>query len=185
MDPPVRPLSVLFARGVIARLAIWPALRIAVEENWGGPDAAQKRTWLASVIVDAFEEQGPTPDDIYIEETLLQVMADEFEVVLEDSSAESVAKDVVRLWKDVHDGKQELVRRFEELAEKSKGKKTIVEEKVVDGAEWEEEEKDDDDGDGDSSEDGTPMLVDQLARERPEVDEDGFTMVKGKGRQHK
>jgi len=178
------PLCILFARGVIARLAIWPALRIAVEQNWGGPDAVQKRTWLASVIVDAFEEQDPPPDDIYIEETLLQVMADEFEVVLEDGSAESVAKDVVRLWEDVHRGQQDLVLSFEGLAGKSKGKKTIVEEKVVDGEEWE----DSGDEDEDSSEEDAPMLVDpplERPKDEPEVDEDGFTMIKGKTRQHK
>ena len=84
--------SVLFARGVIARLAYWPALRIAVEQGWGGPASAQKRTWLASVLVDEFEgAAGAAPDAEYVEELLLQAVADEFEAVLEDGSAAAVA----------------------------------------------------------------------------------------------
>ena len=57
---------VAFARGVIARLAVWPVLRLAVQENWGGPKAEDKRTWLAPEIVDAFETQDPLPDDQYV-----------------------------------------------------------------------------------------------------------------------
>ena len=135
--------SVLFARGVIARLAIWATLRIAVKENWGGPGASSKRTWLASVIVDAFEEQKPIPDDQYIEELLLQVMSDEYETVIEDGSAEAVAVDIVRLWDETQIGKGDLVVKFEELAEKARGKTPNVQEQVV------SEDDDDDDDDWD------------------------------------
>ena len=120
--------SVLFARGVIARLAYWPALRIAVDQGWGGPESAEKRTWLASVLVDDFEEQDPKPDVDYVEDRLLQVMTDEFDAVLEDGSAEAVAKDVVRLWEEVVAGRTELLVEFEERADKLKGKKVQVEE---------------------------------------------------------
>ena len=151
--------SVLFARGVIARLAIWATLRIAVQENWGGPGSSSKRTWLASVIVDSFEEQTPTPDDQYIEELLLQVMSDEFETVIEDGSTEAVAVDIVRLWDETQSGKGDLVFKFEELAEKVRGKMPNVQEQVV---------NDDDDWDVDED-------------EEDEGDEDGFT-VKGRAR---
>ena len=168
--------SVLFARGVIARLAIWPALRIAVEQGWGGPEGTEKRTWLASVIVDAFEEQNPTPDAIYLEDTLLQVMEDEFETTLEDSSAEVVAQDIVGLWDHIHLGKQDMVLRLEELAEKLKGKKTNVQ-----GTNEEVEmEDDDDDFEDDSDNDQAPELLQHDSQ--PEVDEDGFTTVKSKGK---
>jgi pre-rRNA-processing protein TSR2 len=140
--PETRPsaTSVLFARGVIARLAIWATLRIAVKENWGGPGASSKRTWLASVIVDAFEEQKPIPDDQYIEELLLQVMSDEFETVIEDGSAEAVAVDIVHLWDETQIGKGDLVVKFEELAEKVRGKMPNVQEQVVSEDEDEDED---------------------------------------------
>ena len=107
--------SILFARGVIARLAYWPALRIAVDQLWGGPESAAKRTWLASVLVDDFEDApsaADTPDADYVEDRFLQVMADEFDAVLEDGSAEAVAKDLVRLWAEVALGRDALVREF-------------------------------------------------------------------------
>ncbi|KAH9483284.1 Pre-rRNA-processing protein TSR2 [Psilocybe cubensis] len=175
------PSSVLFARGVISRLAIWPILRVAVQENWGGPDAAAKRTWLASVIVDAFEEQTPTPDDQYVEEMILQIMEDEFEAVVEDGSAESVAQDIVRLWDESKVGTQDLVLKFEQLADGLKGKKTEVQVQVADG----EEEWSDEDGDDDEAGDEAPQLLEHpipKASKEPEIDEDGFTLVKGKGR---
>ena len=174
--------SVLFARGVIARLAIWATLRIAVNENWGGPGASSKRTWLASVIVDAFEEQTPTPDDQYIEELLLQVMSDEFEAVIEDGSAEAVAVDIVRLWDETQNGKGELVVKFEELAEKVGGRMPNVQEQVVsDDDDWDDED-DEDEGD---EEEAPPLVERPVSRQltkKPEIDEDGFTMVKGKVR---
>jgi pre-rRNA-processing protein TSR2 len=184
--PETHPLasSVLFARGVIARLAIWATLRIAVKENWGGPGASSKRTWLASIIVDAFEEQTPTPDDQYIEELLLQVMSDEFETVVEDGSAEAVAVDIVRLWDETRIGKGDLVVDYEELAEKVRGKMPDVQEQVVsdDDDDWDDEEDEDEGGDSEEA----PRLVERpdskQVIKQPEIDEDGFTMVKGKAR---
>ncbi len=173
--------SVLFARGVIARLAYWPALRIAVDQGWGGPESAEKSTWLASVLVDDFEEQDPKPDLDFVEDRLLQAMADEFDANLEDGSAEAVAKDIVSLWEEVSAGKTDLLKVFEESADKLKGKKITVEEAAGDNSDWE------DMSDDDESEDEAPQLVEsqRAPKEQPEVDEDGFTTVKGKGRSHR
>ncbi|KAG6837058.1 hypothetical protein H0H93_015629 [Arthromyces matolae] len=176
------PTSVLFARGVIARLAIWPTLRLAVQEGWGGPGAAEKRTWLASIIVDAFEEQSPPPDDQYIEELLLQIMADEYEVVVEDGSAESVAQDTVRLWEESKVGNSDSVVKFEELARGVQGKKVDFQK-----APENEDEEWEDEGDGsdeEEEEEEAPQLLPPPSQPKnePEIDEDGFTLVKGKGK---
>ena len=173
--------SVLFARGVIARLAYWPALRIAVDQGWGGPESAEKRTWLASVLVDDFEEQDPQPDLDYVEDRLLQVMADEFDANLEDGSAEVVAKDIVRLWEEVSVVKTDLLKDFEDRAEKLKGKKIDVEEAAGDNSDWE------DMSDDEEPEDEALQLVERqrAPKEQPEVDEDGFTTVKGKSKSHR
>ena len=175
------PASILFARGVIARLAIWATLRIAVQENWGGPHGPAKRTWLASAIVDSFENQITNPpDDVYIEETLLQVMADEFETEIEDGSAESVAKDIVRLWEETQAGKEESVIRFEGLAEKVRGKRVNAEEKAV--SDEDEEWEDDEITDGEEA----PQLLSRVEGPAPPresvVDQDGFTLVQSKRR---
>ncbi|KAJ7039390.1 Pre-rRNA-processing protein TSR2-domain-containing protein [Mycena alexandri] len=191
MDTPVPAAvpphsSVLFARGVIARLATWDTLRLAVQEGWGGPGALQKRTWLASVIVDAFEETVPTPDDQYVEEILVQVLADEFDTDLEDGSAEPVALDVVRLWEETRVGRDALVLKFESKAEGLRGKRAVAQEIANNDAdEWEEEEGDEDDSGMDEEIEEVPQLMEPRRREEPEVDEDGFTMVKGKGKSHR
>jgi len=49
-------------------------------------------------------------------------MSDESETVIEDGSAENVAKGIVKLGDDTRIGKQDLVLKFEDLAEKVKGK---------------------------------------------------------------
>lgn len=177
--------SILLARGVIARLAIWPALRLAVDNNWGGPDGAEKRTWLASVIVDAFEQEDPIPDDTYVELTLLQVMVDEFDTVLEDDSSESVARDIVRLWDEVRVGNIDSVLKFEEQADKIRGKALQADEVAADDDDWEDEDDESDNEDGD---DDAPQLLSHSPRAQPpapEMDEDGFTLIKGKGKSHR
>lgn len=178
---------ILFARGVIAILETWPALKIAVTESWGGPDGAGKRRWMAGEIVDAFERPPSEgiPDEDYIEDMMLQIMADEFDTNLEDGSGERVGKDVVRLWKCITMTKTgtEEVTRLEGLADKQRGKKVQVKVEAcsddeVDGEGSEEE------GDW-SDEDEAPRLIDhQQPKEpaQPEVDEDGFTLVKKKGK---
>ncbi|KAF8893268.1 Pre-rRNA-processing protein TSR2-domain-containing protein [Mucidula mucida] len=186
MSAPTRPppSSVLFARGVIARLKTWHTLSLAIQESWGGPGGPEKRTWLASVIVDAFEEQSLTPDDQYVEEILLQVMSDEFDTEVEDGSAEPVAIDIVKMWEDSRMGVDKLVLRFEETADKLKGEKMEV---SVAEEEWEDTEGDDseigDEEEANESGDRVPQLIDSSSgKNGPVIDEDGFTLVKGKGR---
>ncbi|KAJ7070129.1 Pre-rRNA-processing protein TSR2-domain-containing protein [Mycena amicta] len=189
--PAVPPsTSVLFARGVIARLATWDTLRLAVQEGWGGGSGSAKRTWLASVIVDAFEETVPVPDDQYVEEILVQVLSDEFDTVLQDGSAEPVAVDIVRLWEETTAGRDELVLKYETKADGLKGKRAVAQE--LPGEDEEEWVSDEDDGEDDSDamdEDEAPQLIEAQQeprrREEPEIDEDGFTMVKGKGKSHR
>lgn len=157
---------------------------MAVDQHWGGPDSSQKRTWLAGVIVDAFEEQDPTPDVPYVELTLLQVMEDEFDVVLEDGSAEDVARSIVELWKAAQKGNVEAVTTLEERADKLKGKSVQIEEAAGDNSDWEDESDEDGSGEEDEAEE-VPTLVDtstKPSRPQPEIDEDGFTLVQGRGK---
>ena len=179
-SPPSASLS--FAKGVIARLALWPALRIAVQNGWGGPDSTQKRTWIASVIVDTFEEQSTPPDAEYIEEMLLQIMDDEFETIVEDESAESVAKDITNLWKDIHLGDLAGLQHLEQQAN-AISNRPIPAQAGPPGAL--DTDSDGEEGDWESdSEDGG--VSDRAPDVRPsEVDEDGFTTVKGKHSKHR
>ncbi|KIN96521.1 hypothetical protein M404DRAFT_1006699 [Pisolithus tinctorius Marx 270] len=197
------PVIILFARGILARLKLWPALRIAVHNSWGGPESAEKQRWLAGVMVDQYEDHvpqtdapstsqsglglGTAPDASYVEEMLLQIMFDEFEVTLEDNSAYDVARDIVRLWEDVCGGRDILVKEWEAQAERIKGNVPRMEEGARSGSDW--EDTDDDEGEdsdvdmegGEGNREDVPQLLDH-SRHQPEVDEEGFTTVRRKGR---
>lgn len=91
--------------GVAYILHSWPALTLAVSSQWGGPNSEEKRDWLCGAIADMFpsldetltNQPDPTgedngePDDFDVEETLAQVMQDEFEVTIEDDSVVPVS----------------------------------------------------------------------------------------------
>ncbi|KAG1729090.1 Pre-rRNA-processing protein TSR2-domain-containing protein [Suillus paluster] len=198
------PTSILFARGLLARLALWPALRIAVHQNWGGPQSAQKQRWLAGVITDEFEASLPPlstsfttlnsapihpshtlpePDTEYIEAMLLQIMDDEFEVALEDGSAFDVARDAVRLWGDAKEGRDGYVKDLEMQAERMKGKMPQYEVDAGSGSDWEDSDGDEDESGSDGEDYGNDVVPQLLnhAKEVPDTDEDGFTIVKRKG----
>lgn len=181
------PLLILFARGVIARLATWSTLTIAVSSSWGGPSSSAKRTWLASEIVDAFEKSWQDgEDEIWVEEMLLQVMEDEFNTGIEDDSAMEVAKDIVKLWQllsqpsHAQEG-QKMIDELSDRADKLRGKK--IDMQIQDETLHEDEDgdwTDEDDDDLNGSGDEVPQLVPH--KHEPVIDEDGFTLVQGKSK---
>jgi pre-rRNA-processing protein TSR2 len=205
------PTILLFARGIIALLDLWPALTIAVREEWAGPDSADKKTWIASTLIDESESRIPilpnsTPptidpksaedpplDQDEIADLLNQMMSDEFDANIEDGSIDLIAGDVVRLWRDIirpgvvsaEDTVGALERKALEIR-----KKGVQAQK---GGELVEVEGDSGSDDGSGSGSGDEMDVDEapqlVPKEKekvePVVDEDGFTMVQGKGRKGK
>ena len=200
--------QIYLARALLARLAIWPVLRIAVDSSWGGPESKQKRSWMASELLDVFESSSShsntlSPntasnlvDEDYIEEMILQIMNDEFDCVIEDGSSTEVAEDLVKLWKEAQSGGEKAVEQsmkfWEEKERALQGKRIRAQEvKVEDEEGWDEDGSDS--GDGEDGEDGSeggmevdepPTLIDKRNKEDPVVDEDGFTLVKGKGKWH-
>jgi pre-rRNA-processing protein TSR2 len=184
---PPASVSVLFARGVLARLRTWQALTLAIAEGWGGPEGAAKLPWLAGAVVDAFEDPPAdgTPDAEYVEALLLQVMEDEFECTLEDGSAWDVARDVVRVWDAIArggDAARTLVEELEARAERVKGK-AVAAHRGED--EDDSTDEDGDDMDVDDGEEAPQLLVVEhtpAPKPDPIVDEDGFTLVQVKGK---
>ena len=191
--PNPHPSLILFARGVIARLEAWPALRVAVEQGWGGPASHDKRRWLASELVDAFDptssgnNDNPTPDAEYVALMLAQVLEDEFDAAFEDGSVEAVAADIVALW----GAGEDVVGLWEGKAEGVRGKKVDVREEVGSEGDEDEDEWEDEESGEEGEEDGAPQLmppaaastaeVQRPAKPKPVTDEDGFTLVQ-KGR---
>ena len=195
--------QVYFARTLLARLAVWPVLRIAVDSSWGGPESMQKRSWMASELLDVFESLSSSStlnpnsasnqvDEDYIEEMILQMMNDEFDCVVEDGSSTEVAADLVKLWKEAKsDGEQAIeqsMKFWEEKERAIQGHRIQAQEVKAEEEEWEEDGSasgDEDEEDGNRMEvDEPPALIDRRNKEGPVIDEDGFTLVKGNGRRH-
>jgi len=179
------PHLVLFARGVIALLHTWPALRLAVQESWGGPQSAEKRTWLASNLVDAFENEPL--DEEQVEHLLLDAMVDEFEAEIDDGSSYHVAQNIVRIWKAACDADAEEIGKLEAAADQLGKKQISTQQQVGNGDdEWSDEESASDDGE--SSHDAPQAIPPSPSSERtqPVIDEDGFQLVQkgGKRRGH-
>ena len=66
----------------------WSALAIAVQNEWAGPESSSKRDWLGGAVVDLFTfPPGKQIEVDDLEELLLQILEDEFELRLEDDSA--------------------------------------------------------------------------------------------------
>ena len=74
-----------------------------MQNQWGGPDSADKRDWLAGAIAEQFQKDTETDGDD-VADMLLQVMEDEFEVVVDDGSEVPIATKVIQIRTEVRDG---------------------------------------------------------------------------------
>jgi pre-rRNA-processing protein TSR2 len=174
-------------------LFTWPDLTLAVQNNWGGPNSAEKREWFAGAISELFPSPTsptsvPVPELEDVESRLLQIMEDEFEVVVDDDSSLDIAKQILGLYNQTLEGEFGGVRKLQEEFERrgSRGVESIragiVQEdtdgSVDDEEEWSGLSDSDEDGDVEMG-DAPPQLV-KKERAAPEVDEDGFEKVVGK-----
>ena len=172
--------------GITLAIHNWPALTMAVQSNWGGPTAGDKRDWLCGAISDMVNER-PETDAEDLEDVLGQVMNDEFDVVVDDESAVPVAAKIMEVRAQVARGEFAPIQEMWEAWQKKSAQKASnaaaafkkVEARDEDQETDAEEDEDEDDVDmGDA-----PALV-RAPKEKvePEVDEDGFTKVVGKKR---
>lgn len=208
---------VTFARATLDLLTFWPALRIAIQQGWGGPTGI---THLAEDIVDVFyttatqdisttnpnpsaptAESAVVPETDDIEDVLLHVLSHEFNITLEDGSESVIAKDLVGLWREciaravgAPPYAAGLIERFAAGAAKARaedGERQYAAQAEGDSSDDGESGSDDDMDDEDDVEMGEEHVHSAACahghshaprREEPEVDEDGFQMVKKGGR---
>ena len=205
-------LIIQLARGIDAILDLWPALRLAIAEKWAGDDSAQRKIDIQSYILDVFEDairqdhgsvdaavslqassSGAHPLDSVIDEEeladcLIAAMQEAFDVDLEDDSDQAVARDIVRLWKQLVRGNEAMLQEVEKMAAERAGQRVKArgqdgsENVDEDGNPVEDEDDEDEDEDEDQDmEDGdeAPKLVDskETPSREPVVDDDGFTLV--------
>lgn len=174
-----------FELGACLAIYKWDILTAAVESQWGGADSSDKRDWLVGAVVEMFDDSYV--DAGYVEERLLQVMSDEFDVEVEDESALPVAIEVIEVYRDCAKGDfarvADLHRKFQEKEElRAQGKLKKIEVHI------ENDDDEDDEGDwDDEEEDSAPQLTQEAPQEPagPVIDDDGFELVQKKGRGRK
>jgi pre-rRNA-processing protein TSR2 len=171
---------------VSLHLFAWPALTLAVQNAWGGDKqtSSDKRDWLAGAVSDLLTSNPPQIADVSdLEEVLLQVMNDEFEIVVDDGSAEEVARKVWGSAEKVQAGDvTELTEMYAKWQEKqAKGGEKLTgmvrgEDKEGDETDWDDEDDDEEDEDVELMDaPSIPAVPKQKAE--PEIDDDGFTKV--------
>lgn len=173
-----------FDLAIALTLASWSALSLAVQNSWGGPESSEKRDWFAGAISDLIATT-PDADVEYVEEFLLQVMNDEFDVNIDDGSGEETAAKIVGLRKLTSQGDfakvDEMYLEWQSRKQKTVDKQQEIIQMVTD--DYEDEDGTDLDSEdeevlGDINMEEAPPLV-KVSKEKiqPKIDDDGFTEV--------
>lgn len=181
---------------------LWPAMRLAVSEQWGGADSADKRDFLLSHLCDQYGNPGSAfePDLDDLADILEGYMIDEYEARLEDGSPDWVAGRIVGLHRVIFAPGEDFARaqaavgELEKAYQELKGKKAAFEQGAnqdgeVEGSEDEEMREarsmaQQHGGVTEADRQGARVGLEQdqarAAREQPQgpiVDEDGFETV--------
>ncbi|SSD59150.1 related to Pre-rRNA-processing protein TSR2 [Saccharomycodes ludwigii] len=177
-----------FELGVSMMIYKWDALDVAVENQWGGVDSAEKRDWITSIIVDLFKD-NKIVDVQLIEETLFYAMVDEFETQIEDDSALPISMGIIGIWRQCAAHDYSIVEQlYLQWKNKQENRQQNINSRRVqvgndplnpDVSDEEEEEEQNDYDDMDIDE--PPSLV-QPKPDMPIVDDDGFELVQKKGK---
>lgn len=176
-----------FDLSIALTLSTWSSLTLAVQNSWGGPQSSEKRDWFAGAISDLIANM-PDADVEYIEEFMLQVMNDEFDVNVEDGSGEEIAAKIVGLRKLTSQGDftvvDEMYKKWQERQARGGGAvnfQQVERAEDEDETDWDSDDMDEDEGNGDVDM-GQVQVVAKPPKERiqPKVDDDGFIEVVGK-----
>lgn len=165
-----------FELGACMALYLWDNLRTAVDNQWGGADSSDKRDWMVGSVVELFET-GNYVDSEDIEDRLLNIMEDEFGVVIEDDTAAAVADQIITIYQECADGiftgVEALHQRYEQRQASSN--KNIV--KVQANGDDEDSDSGEDVQDEESEEKEEKP---RLTKQEPIIDDDGFELVQKK-----
>ncbi|KAI9364531.1 Pre-rRNA-processing protein TSR2-domain-containing protein [Pilaira anomala] len=170
------PNKLAFEEGVSYIFHNWTALKLAVEQDWGGVESVEKREWFIDTVVDYFDKHGKKLDVDDIEVILSQIMTDEFNVTLEDDSPYLVAKHLFLLYSQCVSGNFEELER---LRERSKIQNSFIASSCVKGGD-DSDEEDEEDEEEVNTNNQKPEDKDEDMEEEPTVDADGWEIVRRK-----
>ncbi|KAJ2740787.1 rRNA accumulation- protein [Coemansia sp. BCRC 34301] len=112
---PVHPNKEAFIEGVDHILAKWTALGLAVEHSWGGQKTEEKREDMVDEIVNYFDEvvkKNKAPEPLDLQELLLDIVEEDFNISLEDESEQEVSAVLCKLFAECRAGNFATVDRL-------------------------------------------------------------------------
>lgn len=107
----------LFEEGVRLILSGWTALRLAIENSWGGDASRMKAQELEEDVIYWFSLNKTAPDPMKLEEQLFAALLEDFNTQVEDDSLLQVAQNMVDLYHDCRSGKTTILDRLRATAQ--------------------------------------------------------------------
>nr|XP_010932466.1 pre-rRNA-processing protein TSR2 [Elaeis guineensis] len=163
----------LLREGISLVLSRWTALRMAVENEWGGRDSHRKSEELVSTVLSWFTQSKPPLYIDDLESILDENMVLSFNTEIEDGSIEEVAEQLMIMHEDCLKGNYEPIEQLRKLGP---GTSAVSQSRQVV----------DDNEDESSGEEISDMMVDEpkpnkMAVDEPKpkqtTDEEGWSVV--------
>ncbi|KAI9504096.1 Pre-rRNA-processing protein TSR2-domain-containing protein [Coemansia spiralis] len=122
----IHPNKEAFIEGVDHILAKWTALELAVQNGWGGRSTQKKRENMVDEVVEYFDrlvQKRQAVESTELEELLVDIMGEDFNVMLEDGSEKEVADRICQIFEECKQGNFATVDRLadERDAREAKG----------------------------------------------------------------
>lgn len=138
--PRIHPNKAAFVEGVTLIFDSWTALKLAVQMEFSGEETFEKAVWIRSAIVEHFDtckRDGSFEYFIYclvgnkvepedLEDILLDVMAREFHIFLEDGSERQIARMLWDLYRESVRGERKILETLKMKASLRKNSGDVV-----------------------------------------------------------
>jgi len=98
-----------FEEGLRLILESWTALRLAVENQWGGVNSQSKAQELTEDLVYWFTLNKKDPDVFQLEEQIFAALLEDFSTQVEDGSLSQVAQKMVDLYQECKNGQNGIL----------------------------------------------------------------------------
>jgi pre-rRNA-processing protein TSR2 len=98
----------IFEEALFAIISCWSALRLAIQNNWGGGDSHAKANNFFGELLQIFKQRG-TVANVHVEpqelsDWLTEYMEDQFSTECDDGSTDGAAAEMCRVYVDVASG---------------------------------------------------------------------------------
>ncbi|NP_001089467.1 uncharacterized protein LOC734518 [Xenopus laevis] len=181
----------LFSEAIKAVLGSWPVLQIAVENGFGGSHSQEKAEWMADAI-DQYFNSNADLEQFEVEDTIMGMMNDEFDTIVEDGSQALVAQQLCVLYSQCRQGDTAVVQeKIAQLSQKKYDVRRARVQEVTPNDDEQEESSDDDeeamDCENTPSSSSTASTSGALgpssaSKKKEESEDDGWTVVRRKNK---